>query len=137
MSFACLVMLAHAVVPHHHHDNMACFVLPMDSEDAHDHDCCDQEEDHQEKHDADHTNDCCLLNDILAIIPDSYKSENLTIDFSCDYYDISHYSSIISASECEQGHEISYRDFRQKPFLDNSYEVYATHSLGLRAPPIC
>lgn len=136
MSFASLVLLAHAVVPHHHHDNVACFVLP--SEGNHDHDACSHDDaDHQEKHDADPHNDCCLLNDILAIIPGTYKIENLNWDHSVLLNNSSYFLISFLIPEMDQGQQLTYFDFRQRPFLAFSYEAYATQCLGMRAPPSC
>jgi hypothetical protein len=135
MFCASIVLLAHAVVPHHHHDDFACFIY---SEEAGQDDCCDQKDaDHQKKHDTDSTNDCCILNDILAVIPLTYKQEDLNFDFSCMLINTNHYISMIVVPDIYQEQVISYKDFRQRPFLVNSFEVYASHSLGLRAPPYC
>jgi len=137
MTFASLVLLAHAVVPHHHYnDNMACFVLPHESE--HDHDGCNHNDaDHQEKHDADHNNDCCLLNDVLAVIPDNYKPEDLKVDFSSTQIHAIQFLSMIKLPDFDQEFLISFKDFRQRPYLDYSYQVFSTHGFGLRAPPYC
>ncbi len=136
MSFASLVLLVHVVVPHHHHDDMTCFILPV--EEDHDTHCCNHDNvDHQKKHDTDCTYDCCILNDIPAIIPYNYMPEDLNFGFSCMLNNTSHYLSMIVVPDIDQEQVITYKDFRQRPFLVNSYEVYAPHSLGLRAPPSC
>ena len=136
MSFASIVLLSHAVVPHHHHDSMACFVLPYEG--GHEHDACvHHDTDHQEKHDTDQNNDCCILNDILAVIPDNYKQEDLNFDFSLILNNTNCFLSMIIVPDLEKEQLIFYKDFRQRPILVNSYEVYAAHSLGLRAPPCC
>lgn len=135
MFFASLILLVHAVVPHHHHDDFACFIYSEES--GHD-DCCDHEDaDHQKKHDTDSTNDCCVLNDMLAVIPDTYKQEDLHFDFSWMPNSASYLISMIVVPDIYLEQVFSYKDFRQRPFLVNSYEVYAPHSLGLRAPPYC
>ena len=128
-----LVLLTHAVVPHHHHDDIACFILPV--EEGHDN-CCDHSTpDHQEKHDANTGDDCCILNDILAIVPDNYKQENLAFDFTSDEF-TSHYLSIVLSQEGYDEPLCSLKTIQQ-PYLLHSYEVYAAHSLGLRGPPSC
>jgi len=136
MSFASLILLVHAVVPHHHHENTACFIMP--AEGSCDTPCSNPHDaDHNKQHDTDSTNDCCSLNDFLAIIPDNYKQDALDVAFSCalNYANVS--LSMIAVPDACQEQYISYKDFHQRPYLVNAYEVYATHGLGLRAPPSC
>ena len=129
-----IVLMTHAVVPHHHHDNIACFIPPVEEEHGN---CCDHStSDHQDKHDANTADDCCILNDILAIIPDNYKQENLAFDFTSNEY-ANHYLSIISTQEGYDELLSSDKALRQQTYLLLSYEVFVAHCHGLRAPPSC
>ena len=137
ISFASFIFLAHAVVPHHHHDQMACFVLPFDNANEHEHDCCGQHEaDHQENHDTDNTNDCCLLNDIPAVVPNSYKPEELNTDFSFIDKISNHYISMIITPDNGSNQIKGLTASRYLPEPVNFYEEEVFPCLGLRAPPI-
>lgn len=64
-------LLAHAVVPHHHHDNMPVAVLDLygHHHDHHDHDSHHQDHD-SHHHDASHHHDCpetCLISQAEAV----------------------------------------------------------------------
>jgi hypothetical protein len=130
-----IVLLTHAVVPHHHHDDIACFVLPV--EEKHDH-CCDhQDADHQEKHKPGASDDCCVLNDLIAIIPDANKQALITYDFSAHQKIVTHYLSILipTGNELPIINTRSY--FRQEPVPADCRPASGTLGVGLRAPPYC
>ena len=129
-----IVLLAHVMIPHHHHDNIACFVLPVEEE--HDN-CCDHETDHKAQHESNTDDDCCILNDILAIIPDGYKQDNQHLEFKCQEIIIGLEAFDLVSLEENTSNIKFLNAFREKPYLENSYGVFATQSLGLRAPPIC
>ena len=129
-----IVLLAHVMIPHHHHDNIACFVIPVEEE--HDN-CCDHDTDHKAQHESNSSDDCCILNDLLAIIPDGYKQENFNFEFIFREINFGIEASDINFLAENTTFNKFHIAFRVKPYLENSYEVFATQSLGLRAPPAC
>jgi hypothetical protein len=130
-----LVLLVHAIVPHHHHDDAACFVLPI--EEKHDH-CCDHNDmDHQDKHKPATNDDCCVLNDFLAIIPDTFKQDFNAIDFSSTEKIITHYLIYIASSEDKLPLFNTGLYLRQEPFPADCRPASGTLGVGLRAPPHC
>lgn len=133
---AYLVLLVHNVVPHHHHDSIACFIIPV--QEKHDSTCCTHhEDDHPNKHNSDDSNDDCLLNDVLAILPLQFKLEYHEYTIATKLIYSIQYLPGIKGSEPVQERSIPLIDLRHKPFLDFSYEYFATRCLGMRAPPHC
>ena len=130
-----IVLVAHAVVSHHHHDNIACFIFA--EEHGHDDSCSHDDANHQQKHDAGNDNDCCTLNDILAIIPDYYKQENQSFDFIGRDNNTNHYFSITFIQEDTDDQPDYLIAFRQKPYLANSFKTIVARSHRLRGPPSC
>lgn len=130
-----IILLAHAVIPHHHHDSIACFVIPIETDKHHDCDHHDAENHHQ--HDTECDGDCCLLNDLLAIVPDGYKQEQL---FCCPASEQPIPSDINFAgllSGQDQVHECTLNVFKEPPFLIYSASYTPGSINGLRAPPTC
>jgi hypothetical protein len=132
-----LVLLVHAIVPHHHHDDAACFVLAVEEKHDHDH-CCDHNEaNHQDKHKPATNDDCCVLNDLLAIIPDTLKQDFNAIDFSATEKIITHYLIYIASSEDKLPILNTGLYLRQEPFPADCRPAQGTLGVGLRAPPQC
>ncbi|MBK8807545.1 MAG: hypothetical protein IPO21_13245 [Bacteroidales bacterium] len=124
-----LVLLAHAVLPHHHHEQQVCIESTHcdgDSE-AHIHNTASQ--DHQ--HDgADNT--ICVLKQAVIVPSSQVKSIN-----TCDNCSDNHNHDFIIHSDFGNEHSqfvsevISY-----KPEFPSFYTTFVTPTLGLRAPPI-
>ncbi|MDT8394303.1 MAG: DUF6769 family protein [Bacteroidales bacterium] len=137
MMGAILILLAHAVIPHHHHNDIACFALPTAGD--HDHQCEHHDAGHQHRHSdgQDTDTESCSLNDLLVIIPDSYRQEMLLAGFSQATLS----NALISASSVlTDDPEVKNFDcspFRQKPYLQFSYTASINACSGLRAPPNC
>ena len=134
MLCANVVLLAHAVVPHHHHDGTACFTTPIEEEQDH---CCDHDTAKpHEKHDANTADDCCILNDILAIVPDNYRQENFAFDFKCNENTNLYFSVILTSDSYDE--PLGYlKAIRQQSYFPSLSKTFLAHSHGLRAPPCC
>jgi hypothetical protein len=147
---ASLIILAHAVIPHHHHSDGVCFdfavyVDPQYPGHHHNHaDCCEND------HHTDHTqeekqqipsnhqgSDCCYLAEMLVFHPAPQRTE-----LSCPVYDIqcNDYTSLPYLNTAKQlalGPLPANLRLRHKQvFTEHPMESAATIP-GLRAPPAC
>ena len=139
-----IIILAHAIVPHHHHNGIVfsiCIFL-SDNEDleynhAHSQPCTHYYCHNSENHEHDEVfSDNCLLNDLY--LPTNNDKQLL----SSDDTDVINYSDYFLLFDVVPNQIIEIQDygnlpFRQKPYLTSSYDYYVTHSLGMRAPPVC
>lgn len=133
MTLATAILLAHALVPHHHHDNIACFASPAEE---HQHDCCDTHEDHAKDHEDHDEGEACLLSDLLAVVPHYYKQGELNKETELFINSLLVLNTIV----CGLSHDktpLSPEAFRQQPYLLASFEMFLSQSMGLRAPPRC
>lgn len=131
-----LILLVHAVVPHHHHEDIACFTNHFNTEHGI---TCHQHENHDpgNDHDTDHENDNCSLHELLAIVPDRIRQEQLQYFFNdrpeaCTYAIIAK-TAMLDPSEL---HTAS-GEYIRKPYLLRTYRQVYTCSNSLRAPPYC
>lgn len=138
-----LVLLVHAIVPHHHHNHSACFVKVI----SHQSDfSCNHS--NKQGHNSEETNACnsndkdgehekggCLLKDILAITPVSHKHEYtcaLCVNDNLDSYQI---LQVLNSDETEGHVKLYGLPFRQNQLIPTYQINYVSHCLGLRAPP--
>lgn len=136
-----LVILAHAIVPHHHHDKIVVSICDFLSiEDALEHTHSDhhhgQEKGHE--HTGHDLGEECLLNELYIR---ASSNQNLSASHSGDF-DLSNSHLDFPLYFCEFNQQIDLTDygelpFRQKPYVYSYHTYYITHSLGLRAPPVC
>ena len=130
-----IILLAVAVVPHHHHGDMICFAAPHNCGQKHDADCSDQ---HNPSHSHDRHNDatCCNIEEWL--LPNITSGDKHNISCFCamcnNGYDL--FAFIIPGlpglspqTEC--------LPFKQAPFTEKYISVYVSQTPGLRAPPCC
>lgn len=141
---ASIIILAHAVVPHHHHDGVVVAVSELFSlghDHDHDHDSSIAHHHHShapEEHNHDgEFNENCLLGDLYLRI-----SQDRQQHFSSDNSDLFKYLDYSPLFAVVPSVEIEIKDygnqpFWQKPYISSSYNHFITHSLGLRAPPVC
>ncbi len=135
VSILCLLvanafLLAHTIIPHHHHDIAAVCIINTS--------CTDAEEDHGHHHNSeshqhegqDSFNECTAYD---AFIRQSNEQFSLIIDnhslpLFCQLFLV---NSIVKINEFEG------LPFDYKPYLLSYHSQFLTHSLGLRAPPTC
>jgi hypothetical protein len=128
---ASVLLLAHAVVPHHHHNLQVCVadIHCNNKDDAHKHFC------NQENHKHDHNTDdlSCILEKIIMfrsgqsdqddkqiVSPDNEKNYFFVLLFSLTGVEVNYSSGTNSTSP---------------QFHINSYVSFAPRTSGLRAPP--
>ena len=128
-----IILLAHVVIPHHHHDSIACFVAPLENEEHHD---CDHH-DTDKRHDAECEGDCCLLNDMLVIIPHGYKHEQLYWLISNEGSGLNFISLGNLSPELDPPSNPFVKAFKDPPYLFHKTSARPGSVYGLRAPPTC
>lgn len=121
------ILLAHAVIPHHHHKTDICIANNVDNV-AHDN--CDT---HNHKHENE--GDACVLNQIVVIASQQIRFENK--DFDCDDYQ-SQFDGIHAVLLNKSADKLCTLNSSstKPPLLAFTYSLFAGNSLGLRAPPI-
>ncbi len=130
---ASTIWLAHAIVPHHHHQSQACLITKHCQHD-HEHQSGQPETD-PHKHDNNTTAECSLHQ--LAIVPQPvYKSGGGFPESAESGTDFDFIQAIISYT-----HSISFLSPKTHAvYLGNeSISLYLAsigHSQGLRAPPV-
>jgi len=125
-----LILLTHAVFPHHHHDSQVCLFDDHCSDDnvAHNHDT----DKHGHEHDGNANNLDCLLDEEVIIPSKPYKSQ-ITLQNNGSGLDY-HFTLITPAFNYPEVPAIashSPTDF-QEPFTS----FFSGHFYGLRAPPL-
>jgi len=124
------MILAHAVIPHHHNGVVAS-VCGFNEASEHVHFC-------SHGHDSNTNQDVedCVLSDLYLHVS---QDDNPHAPSDTELFTNWDYSSLFAVVP---NHKIEIKDygnlpFRQKPHIISSYNHYITCSLGLRAPPIC
>jgi hypothetical protein len=124
-----LILLAHDVIPHHHHDDHVCY----------EHESCTTGHSHNpNKTDAPGNQDeaCCSLADLL-IIPANSRFDEI----SCSCCTASHHSgnhnlALLLIAEYNNALLLLPLPFRKHPHKSNFYLAFTSLSSGLRAPPV-
>jgi hypothetical protein len=123
-----IVMLAHAVVPHHYHENTGVCVMShcRDSNEAHRH-----ENNHSQKHEhgGNALSDECSV-DIHVFTKND--NNNCCLHSYCDCEQILYTLILDRVSISNFDIKIP---FQHKPYLLSYHTEYISQSLGLRAPP--
>lgn len=137
--FSNIIMLAHAVVPHHHHNGLVVALLETDYENKHQHD--HQHQHNHERHHASNTHnhdnngtsEQCALNEVFTRSDNDLK---IRLSERDDYTSSKFFvlkDNIIKFGLLSEGG----LPFRQKPFFKLYPPNYSYGSTGLRAPPVC
>lgn len=136
MLLASFMILAHSIVPHHHHNQIPVALVHLHdgSVDAH----SDAPEDAHHHGDADED---CLMSDVLG----GAVLRMLDGDFSLELQErlseplfpvITFVVSSTSRLEVEPESDIGL-PFRRRPYILNHYTDAVVRASGLRAPPVC
>ena len=125
-----ILLLAHAAIPHHYHENTGvCFVLHCkDSKEPHRHEYSDF---HTHQHEGNPHSEECYVDDVYTAAnkKNAYCSHS-NCDCGTAFYSL--FSNNLSIKNfIDSKHSTFF-----KPYLLSDYTDYITQSLGLRAPPI-
>jgi len=112
--FANMILLAHAVIPHHYHDGIPFF------DNHHEHS--------QYPHNEEESIEDCFFSRVHIRL-DNDKQVFHSLDFDL-------FSCFLTLSILKIADNNSLL-FEQKPCLLSFYNEYISSSLGLRAPPVC
>jgi hypothetical protein len=130
---ASIVLLANAVIPHHHHENEVCIESSHCESDGEEHHDGDAENNHD--HDGASNFMNCALNQIY-IIPSTLQKEELkSIDLLNPFHSFIGIPAIHTSQEKSNiaTHYFDAPPIHQPPSF---YILYVNHSRGLRAPPL-
>jgi hypothetical protein len=123
------ILLAHDVIPHHHHDDTEICFEHHQCEDIHSHDSETPSPLSKEKE------TCCQLAETLVFTPAS------SVEINCPCCESNHkkdfFDSVLFAYISFDGLIFwAQLPFRQNPYKSNNYLFLADHINGLRAPPL-
>ncbi|RIJ47682.1 hypothetical protein D1614_13975 [Maribellus luteus] len=129
-----LVLLVHAVIPHHHHSENLCFDLTV-TEQSNTETCCSgicTKENHPD--DPDKESDCCTLSHIIALFNGDIK-QNIRAHISS--HDLLSNVSFVALEGNENSGILNPRFFIEIVFNDQLpiYHSLASKAFGLRGPP--
>ncbi len=132
-----IIILAHAVIPHHHHDGFTVLFSENHSKnndvENHNHNHSSQHNSTPHEHDCGGDTEKCILKEIYTR-PISYVSEVL-IPIKNLAHNILFSTNSIIYDFCYQYR--FYIPYRHKPYLLSYNSILLSKSIGSRAPPIC
>lgn len=134
LMLANIIILAHAVVPHHHLPHQSFFLTAetAEAESEHHHPISDFDHDHD--HDNKSDNEHCLLNRIIGL-PTNAVRQICGCDIHADLHpDFGGLHAVLLFFQFEFV-EPAVTVRLRPPLLTFSYISYASSVLGLRAPP--
>lgn len=124
-------ILAHNVIPHHHHDDMDMVLCLINTSQQH---CCDATHedaathDHTGCHDHNCIGDCMLKKTMVR----QAGAEHIQLSVPHILL-IVHHCCGLNGCTLEEPDIPAF--FQQKPYLKSYYTTYVSPTLGLRAPP--
>lgn len=127
-----VILLAHAVVPHHHHNLQVCVVdIHSGHEDGtHEHSC--NNENHKHNHEADDLS--CILEKIVMFRPGQSEQDGNFILSSDDGTNL-FFVTLFSNPEKNELYSAKINN-TSPPDLEKTYANQAPKTFGLRAPPL-
>ena len=123
-----IVLLVHAFVLHHHHENRVCFETNHCTDDhtKHDH----QPSEHNHKHDG--NSDNCILKQAIAIPAQLYKQIYHYYD---NYSERGNFQFVLLTSNTNNSVNVPIFTFTYPSFHKYQSLYFVNHCIGLRAPP--
>jgi hypothetical protein len=128
-----IVLLAHAVVPHHHHKSQVCIVSCHCQADCQDHN--NNLPGHNNQHDGNNESDCCVLKQAVAIPSNLVKQDFRGFDSDNNHPDFDGFQCVLFDNELDIFEPID-SSVAKLQFLSSNYSHFVNTSIGLRAPPI-
>ena len=128
-----IVFLAHAVIPHHHHDSEVCFESShcQTHSESHEHSATE----HNHNHDGENNAVYCILNQVFVVPSNHVKQESKCLDCFHNHPQFDKSQAILTDNRlCCLLPKILKKD--QLLFFSSTYFHFASTSIGPRAPPI-
>lgn len=121
-----IVLLAHAVLPHHHHEQQVCIERTHCASDTETHVHNNDAKDHQ--HDGNANSTACVLKQAILIPSAQIRILNNCDNHNHDFYILSNFGHV----DLQPVSEV----VTCNPEFPSFFISFVTTSLGLRAPPI-
>jgi len=128
-----IILLVHAVVPHHYHKSLVCIESSHCQSDGYVHNHSTSENDHE--HDGSTGTETCILKQVLGIPSNSLKQELKYLGCYEDHSKFAHSEAIIFCSEFIVFVPKTIA-IAQIPLITSSHSNFVSTSSGLRAPPV-
>lgn len=126
-------MLAHAVVPHHHHNKQVCLInthcINDDITDEHG----TTKKSHS--HDGENNSEDCVLKEPVVLFSNQWKTDLKFNNNASDRSGLDDYHYNLLNSKTELLIPV-FSSFIYERYTDSSYPYLISASLGLRAPPV-
>ena len=124
-----MILLLHAVVPHHHHPDKPICINGLNHSHCNNHKSISDFEGN-ENHNHDESD--CIIDDYFAPKDNSDINISLNSDDLMSYYNVIFNSLVTDLILKEEG-----KDIRQPEQTFIYRDPFATSNIGLRAPPTC
>lgn len=132
LSLACMIILLHAIIPHHHHsDKPVCFHELFHQFSHNHHNCCETDGHENHNHDFDKGN--CIIDDYFAP-KDDYETIAMTMAMANDVIFLDFIFNILPTDFILNENGNIFRRSDQTIIYKNPL---ATNNFALRAPPTC
>lgn len=131
-----MVILAHAVVPHHHHNGIIVALFESHSTDGsenHDHDHDHHHGSKPHHHESSGGIEKCALNEVYTR---SDSSPKFVCHENCDCGQTLFFVVPGIINKLNLADEVGL-PFRQRPYIESYHSIFSSGSIGLRAPPVC
>lgn len=130
-----IILLAHAAVPHHHHDKVAVAIVHLwENEAEHHHSHNEDGHHHEGKED-------CFLTEVMeeALVKDSFGEIEVPLNTAELLQQTLPVWESLVADDTPAVDALQYlrHPFRQRPYLTNVYHAFVANQFGFRAPPFC
>lgn len=127
VALSCLIILVHAIVPHHHHDVRGLEGFVFEDEVG----CCCDSECHHHDGDSHHPFDICKLQELLSHLVLSNKREEIQIVVAITSFPIPYFEGV---------EEERFVAHTPQPVCYERFAAHLPHDVsqepgGLRAPP--
>jgi hypothetical protein len=133
-SLASFMLLAHGIIPHHHHGDVVCFeVMHCHGCDKADHDACPK--DHGIDHPVSNDGKCCILDHLVMFHPESFRHDLETASLPAEKdFPVFLQHGLLSQNPSRL-FSLQNLPFRQHPPQNPYYLLCTGLNHGLRAPP--
>lgn len=132
MLLASIVLLAHTIIPHHHHKEQVCFETHCINDEMHNGQAHDHAE-HNHQHDNKNTPNSCCVSEFIPVSPNntlrSDSFQNLGAKHLIDF----HFSLFTSSTQISIPLT---KTIAFDPGFVPHFSFIIHSSLGLRAPPV-
>ncbi len=128
---SCMIIVLHAIIPHHHHPNQPVCFHQLNHNDCNNHDnCCDFDDNENHHHDFDKNN--CIIDDLFAPKNDNEIESYVRLSVQEIFVDIDLFFTLTYDFLLNDEAKI----FRRNNLTFNYKNPLAINNVGLRAPPM-